>query len=123
MSRIGSLLIGALLFIGLQAQATTPQIRNVLPSDHGKLSVQIHAASIYQYTPVIMCDSYDFQLRHFSSFYRAGRLFVELNYRTYGMPWGASCSLFFVEDDLKEFDFETGQPLLSGPESFKFVIQ
>lgn len=123
MSRIGSLLAGVLLFIGLQAQATTPQIKNIVPSDYGKVHVQIRATSIFQYSPVIMCDSFDFQLRHFSSVYQAGLLYVEFNYQTHGTPWGASCSVFFVEDDLKDFDFESGLPLLSGPESFKFVIQ
>lgn len=124
MSRTLFSLIFAMLFmIGLQAQAT-PQVKTVHPGDQqGKMTVQIRAASIYQYTPMILCDSYDFQVRHFSSVYRAGMLYVELNYETHGMPWGASCSVFFIEDDLKEFDFESGLPLLSGPESFKFVIQ
>ena len=123
MSRvILSLIGGYLLAFGLQAQAT-PQVKTLSPEQRGNMSVQIRAASIFQYTPMILCDSYAFQVRHFKSFYRAGMLIVELNYETVGTPWGASCSLFFIEDDLKEFDFEAGLPLLSGPESFKFVIQ
>lgn len=119
---IYSLLSLSFLVLSLQAKAT-PSIKNLAPNDYGKVSVQVRASSIFQYSPIILCDSYDFQMRHFSSAHQGNMLFVELHYQTQGRPLGASCSVFFVEDDLKEFDFDLGQALLAGPEAFRFVIR
>ncbi len=102
-----------------------PEVRTVPPGNQswGPISVQIPAQSVFQYTPVVMCDSFDFQVKHFSSVFQNGMLFVELRYRMQGHPLGASCNVFFVEDDLEEFDFATGEPMLSAPQSFRFVVQ
>lgn len=126
MKALSLLLSTCALVLGFSFSAfANPQVTSVKPTNGelGKIAVQIPAESIYQYTPVILCDSLRFQLSHFSSFYKDGRLYVDLRYETKAHPQGAVCSVFFVEDHMEEFDFGTGQPLQASSHSFRFVIQ
>lgn len=119
-------LIGLVVFFtGFSAAAVTTQIKTVEPvnQEWGRMSVQLPARSINQYSPLIICDSLDFQMSHFSSVFDRGMLLVELRYQMINYPLGTSCTVFFSEDDLTEFDFASGQPLLSAPQAFKFVVQ
>lgn len=119
-------LIGLAAFLGsFSAAAVTTQIKTVDPinQEWGRMTVQLPARSINQYSPLIICDSLDFQMSHFSSVYDRGMLIVELRYQMVNYPLGTSCTIFFSEDDLTEFDFASGQPLLSAPQAFKFVVQ
>jgi hypothetical protein len=114
-----------LLGLGLSAQAQNFNERALMPrpGGEGQITVQIPAGSIYQYTPVILCDSPNFEMRRFSSFFKGGTLTVDLRYRTMEPSLGASCSVYFVIDDLAEFDYETGEALHAARPFFRFVVQ
>ncbi|NCN95320.1 MAG: hypothetical protein GW917_01205 [Bdellovibrionales bacterium] len=107
-----------------QASAKT-EVKNLQATSNqpGRISVQIPAQSIFQYTPVILCDSQYFQMSHHSSFYRNGLLTADFNYQTYGPSLGTWCSLYFVNDDMEQFDFSMGMALRASERSFRFVIQ